>query len=192
MAPGPGARAGGRDVGPAVRRRHGPGHRPPRPRPRHAGRRSRPLYPGRPSRHPRAGHRAAPLERTVAESDVLSVHLPATEATTGLVDADLLARCKPGAILVSVGRGEVVDERALAEALESGHLAGAALDVRAAEPPAAGPLERMPNVVLTPHVAGITVQSQARIAQILCDDIEAVLDDRVPAHAVTPVQEGRR
>ncbi|MCP9968130.1 NAD(P)-dependent oxidoreductase [Actinomadura madurae] len=69
---------------------------------------------------------------------------------------------------------------------------GAALDVRAAEPPAAGPLERMPNVVLTPHVAGITVQSQARIAQILCDDIEAVLDDRVPAHAVTPVQEGRR
>ncbi|MCP9951356.1 hypothetical protein LUX39_26075 [Actinomadura madurae] len=123
---------------------------------------------------------------------MLSVHLPATEATTGLVDADLLARCKPGAILVSVGRGEVVDERALAEALESGHLAGAALDVRAAEPPAAGPLERMPNVVLTPHVAGITVQSQARIAQILCDDIEAVLDDRVPAHAVTPVQEGRR
>jgi phosphoglycerate dehydrogenase-like enzyme len=132
------------------------------------------------------------LERTVAESDVLSVHLPATAATTRLVGADLLARCKPGAVLVSVGRGEVVDEQALAEALESGHLAGAALDVRAAEPPAAGPLESMPNVVLTPHVAGITVQSQARIAQILCDDIEAVLDDRTPAHAVTPVQGGRR
>ncbi|TDC48638.1 phosphoglycerate dehydrogenase [Actinomadura sp. KC345] len=126
-----------------------------------------------------------PLERVVDEADVLSVHLPATERTTGLVDASLLARCKPGAILISVGRGEVVDESALADALESGRLAGAGLDVRADEPPVPGRLEGLSNVVLTPHVAGITAQSQTRIAQILCDDIDAVLDGRAPSHAVT-------
>jgi D-3-phosphoglycerate dehydrogenase/(S)-sulfolactate dehydrogenase len=140
-----------------------------------------------PADHPEVeelGIEMLPLERTVAEADVLSVHLPATPETVRLVDAGLLARFKQDAILVSVGRGEVIDEQALADALESGRLGGAGLDVRADEPPLPGRLERLPGVVRTPHVAGITAQSQARIAQLLCDDIDAVLDGREAAHAV--------
>ena len=91
---------------------------------------------------------------------------------------------KPGALLISVGRGECVDEEALADALESGRLGGAGLDVRAAEPPVPGRLERLENVVLSPHVAGITVQSQERIAGILAQDIHNVFSGRPAEYAV--------
>lgn len=115
------------------------------------------------------------LEDLIARSDVLSVHLPATGGTRGLLDADLLARFAPGAILINVGRGEVVDESALAEALRDGRLAGAGLDVRAEEPPVPGPLDGLEQVIFTPHVAGITGESQQRIAAVLAADIAAVL-----------------
>ncbi|MQA77599.1 MAG: phosphoglycerate dehydrogenase [Streptosporangiales bacterium] len=131
-----------------------------------------------------AGVPMAPLDDVVARADVISVHLPANPDTRGIVDAGLLARTKPGAILVNAGRGEVVDEAALAEALTSGHLFGAALDVRADEPPAPGPLDGLDNVVLTPHIAGITTQSQERIADILAGDIRAVLDGTPARSAV--------
>ncbi|WP_031470063.1 NAD(P)-dependent oxidoreductase, partial [Sciscionella sediminilitoris] len=98
----------------------------------------------------------APLTEVAAESDVLSCHLPATGETSGLVDSGLLATMRPGALLINLGRGEVFDERALADALESGTIGGAALDVRATEPPSAGRLESAPNTILTPHIAGIT------------------------------------
>ncbi|MBK1783661.1 hydroxyacid dehydrogenase [Prauserella cavernicola] len=133
----------------------------------------------------------APLERVVAEADVLSCHLPATADTTGLVNADLLARMRPSALFVNAGRGEVVDEDALADALEAGTLGGAALDVRASEPPRPGRLEKLDNVVLTPHIAGITAQSQALIARTLADDLDAVLSGGRASSSVGTAKEAR-
>ncbi|RJK97561.1 NAD(P)-dependent oxidoreductase [Vallicoccus soli] len=121
------------------------------------------------------GARLVGLEELAAGSDVLSVHAPATPATRHLVGAPFLARMRAGAVLVSVGRGEVVDEAALADALRRGHLRGAGLDVREQEPPVAGPLDGLPGVVLTPHVAGITGAAQERVVAALCRDAEAVL-----------------
>ncbi|WP_067669729.1 C-terminal binding protein [Nocardia miyunensis] len=94
------------------------------------------------------------LEDLVARSDVVSIHLPLTRATSGLFDADLIGRMPRGSWLINVSRGGIVDARALADALDLGHLAGAALDVLGTEPPPAGDrLAEHPNVLLTPHVA---------------------------------------
>lgn len=125
-----------------------------------------------------------PLDRVIGESDVISVHLPATEQTRGLVDGAFLGAMRPHALLVNVGRGEVVDERALYEALVGGRIGGAALDVRATEPPSPGGLEGLDNVILTPHVAGITRQSQERIIGMLAADLEALLDGVEARYAV--------
>lgn len=116
------------------------------------------------------------LEEVVANADVLSIHVPETPATVGLVDSAFLGRMKRGALLVNLGRGALIDEPALVEALASGRLGGAALDVRATEPPVIGGLELFDNVVLTPHVAGITEESQKRVADALADDIVRILD----------------
>jgi D-3-phosphoglycerate dehydrogenase len=125
------------------------------------------------------------LEDVVSTADVLSVHLPSTPSTRHLVDARLLSLMRPDAILVNVGRGEVVDETALAAALDRGHLYGAGLDVREQEPPPGdSPLHKLPNVVLSPHVAGITAQAQARIGELLCADIDTVLSGGPAEHAV--------
>ena len=131
------------------------------------------------------GVRLVGLEELVATSDVLSVHLPALDSTRGIIDAALLAKARPGLILVNCGRGEVLDEDALVDALESGHVAGAGLDVRAQEPPVPGRLEQLPNVVLTPHIAGITEAAQRRIGEVLCADIRAVLAGEQASSAVT-------
>jgi D-3-phosphoglycerate dehydrogenase len=138
------------------------------------------------------GLRLASLDEVVSTADVLSCHLPASAETRNLVGARLLARVKPTALFVNVGRGEVVDEQALADALEEGRLAGAGLDVRADEPPTPGRLERLGSVVLTPHVAGITEQSQARILEVLADDIRTVLAGGEARNAVGAVAAGRR
>jgi len=138
------------------------------------------------------GLRLASLEEVVSTAEVLSCHLPATEETRNLVGSRLLAQVKPTALFVNVGRGEVVDEDALADALEGGRLAGAGLDVRADEPPTPGRLERLGSVVLTPHVAGITEQSQARILEVLADDIRSVLAGSEARNAVGAVRAGRR
>jgi phosphoglycerate dehydrogenase-like enzyme len=138
------------------------------------------------------GLRLASLDEVVSTADILSCHLPATEATRNLVGARLLAQIKPTALFINLGRGEVVDEDALADAVEEGRLAGAGLDVRAEEPPTPGRLERLGSVVLTPHVAGITEQSQARILEVLADDIRNVLAGREARNAVGAVRAGRR
>jgi len=130
------------------------------------------------------GIRLVGLDEVAAGSDVLSCHLPSTESTRGLIDAAFLARMRPDALLISVGRGDVVDEEALADALEGGRLGGAGLDVRAAEPPSPGRLERLDSVVLTPHVAGITAESQRRILEVLAGDIRAVCGGGEARHAV--------
>lgn len=130
-----------------------------------------------------AGIEICELAQVLAESDVLSVHLPATPETRGLLDAPAFAAMRPGVLLVSVGRGEVLDEDALAAALQQGVVAGAGLDVRGREPPLRGPLDEAPHVLFTPHVAGITVESQYRIASILAEDIRAVLAGGAAGHA---------
>lgn len=101
-----------------------------------------------------AGIRRVELDELVATSDVLSLHVPLNADTAGLVDADFLAAMPREAVLVNVSRGGLVDEAALLAALDSGHIAGAGLDVLAVEPAAPGhPFRTHPNVVLTPHVA---------------------------------------
>ena len=106
--------------------------------------------------------RRVTLEELLPQADVLSLHVPLTRATRGLIGARELARLKPGAVLVNCARGGVVDERALCDALASGRLRGAALDVFAAEPPGESPLLALPNVVLTPHLGGSTAEAQRR------------------------------
>ncbi|MGN6130664.1 MAG: NAD(P)-dependent oxidoreductase [Nocardioidaceae bacterium] len=131
------------------------------------------------------GIRLASLDEVVSRADVLSVHLPATASTRHTVDANLLRLMKRDAILVNVGRGETVDEEALADALEAGRLYGAGLDVRGQEPPeGASRLHALANVVLTPHVAGVTVEAQARIGEVLCREVETVLAGGRATYAV--------
>lgn len=119
------------------------------------------------------GAEPLPLDALLATSDVISLHMPLTEATRNLIDAAALARMKPGAVLVNAARGGVVEEAALAEALRAGALGGAALDVFETEPlGAAGKVfEGAPNLILTPHVAGVTVESNVRVSQVT---VEAV------------------
>ena len=104
-----------------------------------------------------------PLDALLAESDVITVHVPLDARTRHLIDARALGLTKPTAVLVNTARGELVDEAALAEALRAGRLLGAGLDVFGEEPPPPGhPLLGLPNAVLTPHVAGPTWQSWPR------------------------------
>ena len=96
------------------------------------------------------------LEDLLAESDVVSLHLPLTAATRGLFDRRAFARMRPGALFINTARGGLVIEADLIESLTAGHLAGAGLDVQASEPPGPGnPLLTLPNVVLSPHIAGV-------------------------------------
>ncbi len=138
-------------------------------------------------RHPEIaefGIELASFEEVLSRSNVLSVHLPHSDATKTLLNADAFALLPRGALVVSVGRGEVIDEAALLDALDSGRIGGAGLDVRSEEPPNPGKLEQHPNVIMTPHVAGITEQAQQRIARIICQQIDSVLSGDRATYAV--------
>lgn len=116
------------------------------------------------------------LDTLLAEADVVSLHVPLAPATRNLIDTARLRRMKSGAVLVNSARGGVVDEEALAMALRSGALGGAALDVFAQEPlPAGSPLAGCPRLVLTPHIAGVTVESNARVSMLVADKVAAAL-----------------
>ncbi|HRE15287.1 MAG TPA: NAD(P)-dependent oxidoreductase, partial [Usitatibacteraceae bacterium] len=109
-------------------------------------------------------------------SDVVSLHLPLVEATRGLFGAERLSRMKKGSVLVNSARGGIVDEAALARALQEGRLAGAALDVFTEEPlPAGSPLADAPNLILTPHIAGVTQESNERVSGIVANLVAEVL-----------------
>ena len=124
------------------------------------------------------------FEDVLKRSDVVSIHMPSTPETNGSINAATLALMKKDAIIVNVGRGEVINEADLIAALKAKTIAGAALDVRAQEPPITGEMETIPNLILTPHVAGITNESQLRINQILTANIELVLNSKPATHAV--------
>lgn len=112
------------------------------------------------------------LERMLSECDFVVNCLPATEATRGVLDTQMLRAMKRGSVLVNIGRGSTIDESALVEALEDGHLAGAGLDVFEEEPlPADSPLWRMPNVIITPHIGGVSPRGDDRIAGLFLDNL---------------------
>jgi len=117
----------------------------------------------------------AELDCVMADSDFVTCHLPGGKETRGLIDYARFLRMKPTAFFINVARGEVVDEPGLIRALEEGRIAGAALDVRAQEPPGASPLDRMENVILIPHVAAFTREAQHRVVASVCRDVRAVL-----------------
>jgi len=123
----------------------------------------------------RRGTEPISFDRLLRESDYICLHLPLTDETRGLIGRETLQRLKPGARLISAARGGIIDEAALLEALESGHLAGAALDVYAEEPPGELPLRRHPNVVLTPHIGAQTREAQSRAALDIAGEVLAAL-----------------
>ncbi|MCW5852414.1 MAG: hydroxyacid dehydrogenase [Anaerolineae bacterium] len=125
------------------------------------------------------------LDTLLAESDFISLHVPLTRGTAHLVNADRLGRMKPTAWLINTARGGVIDEAALYEALQAGRLGGAALDVRAQEPPPSDDrLATLPHVLLTPHIAGITQESHVRTAEMIAEDVLRVLRGQAPLNAV--------
>src|SRR5439155_9825546 len=108
----------------------------------------------------------ADIDQLLPRCDFLTVHTPLTDETRDLIDARRLALLPPGARVLNCARGGIINELALADALRSGHLAGAALDVFVQEPPAIDhPLLKLPNVVVTPHLGASTVEAQANVAR---------------------------
>ncbi len=133
-----------------------------------------PYVPAEHLRH--SGFEPAELDDLLAGSDFVSLHVPLTEATRGLIDAKRLATLRRGAFLVNCARGGLVDQQALIEALESGHLAGAGIDVWPREPASPDdPLPRHPRVVATPHLGASTIEAQANVAVQVVQEVLAVL-----------------
>jgi len=131
------------------------------------------------------GVQGVSLDELLARSDFVSVHAPLTPATRGLLTAERLDRLPSNAIVVNVSRGAVIDEPDLLDALRSGRVAGAGLDVFAREPVAAGhPLLALEQVVATPHIGGVTRQSYEGIARVIAENVTAVKEGRAPSHCV--------
>ncbi|MFL5727727.1 MAG: phosphoglycerate dehydrogenase [Chloroflexota bacterium] len=124
------------------------------------------------------------FDELLARADVVSVHVPLTRATRGLIGKAQLGRMKAGAILLNVARGGVIDEAAVAEALREGRLAGAGIDVFEAEPPASSPLLEAPNTLLTPHLGASTAEAQVAVAEEVADQVLDVLAGRSARYAV--------
>lgn len=123
---------------------------------------------------------AVDLKKLLQQADIISLHIPLTAETKGLVNASFISTCKPGCILINTSRGKIVNLLDLVDALASGHLGGVCLDVLPYEPPESGPDEYqslfaklcdLENVVLSPHVAGWSVESKRKIAEVLLKKI---------------------
>ena len=124
------------------------------------------------------------LKELMAVSDFLTLHTSATSETKNLINADILSAAKPGLRLINVSRGEIVDEKALYDALDSGHLGGAALDVFADEPPKDSPLLNLSQVVVTPHLGASTVEAQDRVGVAVAEQVAVALAGEFPKFAV--------
>jgi len=122
------------------------------------------------------------LEELLRRADAVSIHVPLTSETRRLIGARELAWMRPDAVLVNVARGGVVDEEALADALKTGRLGGAAVDVFAAEPPWDSPLLHAPNIILSPHMGAHTVEAMARMDLMAASDVVAVLRGDRPSY----------
>ncbi len=131
--------------------------------------------------------RARTLHELLGQADVIDIHTPLSAQTRKMINTEAVAAIKPGAYLINTARGALVDEPALVEALQSGRIAGAGLDVFAVEPLATtSPLCGLPNVVLSPHLAGSTVEAMEHMATMVAAQVVDVLSGRRPDHLVNP------
>lgn len=126
-----------------------------------------------------AGIQKTTLEGLLAVSDVLTLHCPLTEQTHHIINAETLALMKPGAVIINTGRGPLVDEQAVADALKNGHLLAYGADVMEQEPPRADhPLLSCPNAFLTPHIAWATFEARQRLMDIAVDNLQSFISGR--------------
>ena len=125
------------------------------------------------------------LDDLLETADIVTLHAPLTDDTRGLLSRERILRMKPGAFLVNAARGPLIDERALAELLQQGHLGGAALDVFVGEPRVDEALLAAPRLVLTPHIGSADVDARDAMARLACESVRDVLEGRPPRHRVT-------
>lgn len=134
-----------------------------------------------------ASDQSVSIEELLEQADVLSIHAPATPSTVGLIDADALAAMKPGSILINCARGPIVVTDDLVDALDSGHLMGAGLDVTDPEPlDADHPLLHMDNVIVTPHIASNTQAGRARMESMAFEQVAMALAGDQPTQLLNP------
>ena len=125
------------------------------------------------------------LDRLLATADIISIHAPLNTDTHHLIDAAALAKMKRGAYIINSARGPIIDEDALCDALESGHIGGAGLDVYEFEPVVSARLVKMPNVVLAPHIGSATFETRTAMARIAATEVYRCLKGQPPLHPVT-------
>jgi (S)-sulfolactate dehydrogenase len=136
--------------------------------------------PALPDNHPAwmdTGAIAVSLDELITTADVVSLHVPLVDATKNMFNTQRIAAMKRGAILINTARGGIIDDTALAAALKSGHLGGAAIDVFANEPlPASEMFTNCPNLILTPHIAGVSAEANVRVSSMIADEVIAALN----------------
>lgn len=137
-----------------------------------------------PARAAQLGVELVELEELMGRSDFVTIHLPKTKETAGMFDAELLAKAKKGQIIINAARGGLVDEQALADAIESGHIRGAGFDVYDSEPCTDSPLFKLPQVVVTPHLGASTEEAQDRAGTDVADSVLKALAGEFVADAV--------
>ena len=134
-----------------------------------------------PARAAQLGVELVTLDELMSRADFVTIHLPKTKETAGMFDADMLAKAKKGQIIINAARGGLVDEQALADAIDSGHIRGAGFDVYASEPCTDSPLFARPEVVVTPHLGASTVEAQDRAGTDVADSVlKALAGEFVP------------
>lgn len=134
-----------------------------------------------PALYNRMGVEPAPLAELLSRADVITLHIPLTSATEKLLDSRAFAAVKPGMVLVNTSRGKVIEERALIEALQTGRIKGAALDVFATEPlPPGHPLTKLENVVLSPHMGALSQEAGDRLSDSVARQVRDILEGRPP------------
>lgn len=132
------------------------------------------------------------LDDLLSRADFVCCHVPANAETIGLLNRKRFAAMKPTAFVINTSRGEIIEEADLVAALKSGKIAGAALDVRATEPPPKSELEQLPNVIVTPHIAAFTEEAQQRVTRAVCEDVARVLEGKSPRFPANEVDPGGR
>lgn len=143
-----------------------------------------------PGRAAQLGIELVDLDELLSRSDAISVHLPKSPETLGLIGADQLAKTKPGVLIVNAARGGLIDEQALAEAVRDGQVGGAGLDVFATEPCTASPLFELPQVVVTPHLGASTAEAQDRAGTDVAHSVQLALRGEFVPDAVNVISGG--